>query len=152
MRSTLTYIVSVVVCNVGFSYVPLVKMWGGEMWPPMSLLVGFVFVLRDYAQMEIGHKVWIAMLIGVVLSYFMASPFVALASGAAFLISEAIDWAVYTWTKRSFAERILLSSLISTPIDSIVFLSIIGHLSVTGVVVMTLSKLLGAMAVYRWIR
>ena len=45
----------------------------------------------------------------------------AVASVTAFLVSEAVDWAVYTFTKKSVKERMVLSNLIGTPIDSIIF-------------------------------
>ena len=151
-RSTLVYIALIVAVNWGFTVVPLVKMPGGEMWPPMSLVVGFIFVVRDFAQREVGHKVLIAMLIGAALSYVMASPYVALASAAAFLVSELADWLVYTVTRRPFSQRILFSSLIGTPIDSVVFLYGIGHLTVSGVVAMTISKMVGALIVWWMIR
>ncbi|MFM2130786.1 MAG: hypothetical protein RL477_2332 [Pseudomonadota bacterium] len=147
-RSTLVYVALIVAVNWGFVVVPLVKMPGGEMWPPMSLAVGFIFVLRDFAQREIGHRVLVAMLIGAGLSYVMASPFVALASAAAFLVSESADWLVYTVTRRPLSSRILWSSLIGTPVDSVVFLWGIGHLSATGVAAMTASKMLGALVVW----
>ena len=141
------YLVSLVLINVGFVYVPLF-----HGWPPMSLAVGFVFVLRDLAQREIGHKVILLMLAGAALSYVMASPFVAVASCAAYLVSEAADWAVYTFSKRPLEHRVLLSSAIGTPLDSIVFLGLIGHLSATAVVLMTLSKMLAAVAVFAYLR
>ncbi len=78
----------------------------------------------------------------------MANPYIAVASVTAFAISELVDWSVYTFTGYDFAKRILLSSAISTPIDSIVFLYMIGHLSITAVVIMTLSKMIGAFTVY----
>lgn len=149
--NTLIYILLIVGVNYGFSVTPLIPIFG-EMFPPMSLLVGFIFVARDYAQKEIGHKVIGAMLAAAALSYFMASPFVALASLAAFLISEFADWGIYTWTKKPFAQRILISSAVSTPIDSVVFLAMIGHFSVTGVVIMTLSKMIGALVVWRIVK
>lgn len=151
-RATLTYVVLIVVINWGFTVVPLVKMPGGEMWPPLSLAVGFVFVVRDFAQREIGHRVLLAMLVGAGLSYVMASPYVAIASAAAFLVSEFADWLVYTVTRRPLATRILYSSLLGTPIDSVVFLWGIGHLTVSGVVAMTISKMLGALVVWWLIR
>jgi len=151
-RSTLIYIALIVAVNWGFTVVPLVKMPGGEMWPPMSLVVGFIFVVRDFAQREIGHRVLIAMLIGAALSYVMASPYVAIASAAAFLVSELADWLVYTVTKRPLSQRILFSSLLGTPIDSVVFLYGIGHLTVSGVAAMTASKLVGALIVWWMIR
>ena len=79
----------------------------------------------------------------------MADPFVAIASVTAFLISESADWAVYTWTKKPFAQRILISSIVSTPIDSAVFLAMIGHFSILAVVLMTISKMIGALIVWK---
>ena len=61
-------------------------------------MICFIFILRDFAQREIGHKVLGAMAVGAVLSYFMADPFVAFASVVAFMISELVDWVVYTFT------------------------------------------------------
>ncbi|MGE0650676.1 MAG: VUT family protein [Alphaproteobacteria bacterium] len=151
-RSTLVYIALIVAVNWGFTVIPLVKMPGGEMWPPLSLAVGFIFVVRDFAQREIGHRVLLAMLVGAALSYVMAAPYVAIASAAAFLVSELADWLVYTVTRRPLSERILYSSLLGTPVDSVVFLWGIGHLSVTGVAAMTVSKMLGALVVWWLIR
>lgn len=149
---TALYIAMIVAVNYGFTTVPLIKLPDGTMWPPMSLLVGFVFVMRDFSQREIGHRVLLAMLAGAALSYVMASPFVAAASVAAFLVSELADWAVYSFTKRPVAQRVLLSSALATPIDSAVFLTLIGHLSPMGVVTMTASKMLGALAVWWLLR
>jgi uncharacterized PurR-regulated membrane protein YhhQ (DUF165 family) len=149
-KFTALYIALIVAVNYAFIVVPLVELPDGTMWPPVALAVGFVFVVRDFAQREIGHKVLLAMLVGVMISYFMASPFVATASAAAFLISEVVDWAVYTYTKRPLSQRILYSSLLGAPVDSAVFLGILGLLSPAGVAAMTLSKLLGAFLVW-WI-
>ena len=144
---TFTYVLLVVAINIGFSVVPLVPVFG-EMFPPLSLAVGLVFVARDFAQREIGHKVIGAMLVAGVLSWFMADPFVALASITAFLISESADWGIYTWTKKPFAERILISSIISTPLDSGVFLAMIGHFSILNTILMTIAKMAGALIVW----
>ena len=151
-RYTIVYIALIVAVNYGFTVTPLVALPGGEKWPPISLLVGFIFVARDFAQREIGHRVIIAMLAAGALSYIMADPFVAAASVAAFLFSEFADWAVYSFTGRSFADRVLLSSAVGTPLDSVVFLGIIGQLSTAGVLAMTASKMLGALAGWWLIR
>jgi uncharacterized PurR-regulated membrane protein YhhQ (DUF165 family) len=143
----LLYLVSIVLINIGFVHVPLI-----HGWPPMSLAVGLVFVLRDFAQREIGHKVLLVMLAGAVISFFMASPAVAVASCAAYLVSELVDWAVYTFSKRPLAQRVLLSSALGTPVDSAVFLGLIGFFSVGGVLLMTASKMLAAFAVFFWLR
>ena len=150
--NTALYIASIVLVNWAFIVVPPVPIPGGALWPPVALLVGFIFVIRDFAQREIGHCVLVAMGVGVVLSYFMASPEVAMASATAFLISELVDWAVYSFTGRPLSQRVLWSSLVATPIDSAVFLAMVGFFSIVGVLAMTLSKLVGALIVWWLIR
>ncbi|MHA1598502.1 MAG: VUT family protein [Alphaproteobacteria bacterium] len=152
LKFTAFYIVLIVLVNYAFSVVPLVELPDGSMWPPVSLAVGLVFVVRDFAQREIGHRVLLAMLVGVGLSYVMANPYVAAASAAAFLVSELADWAVFTFTKRPLSQRVLLSSLFGAPVDSVVFLGGIGILTPPGVIAMTVSKLLGAAVVWWLIR
>ncbi len=115
----------------------------------MSLAVGLVFVVRDYAQRAVGHGVLPAMGVGIALSYVLADPYVALASACAFAISEIVDWLVYSaMPDRPFGERVIISSAAGTPIDSAVFLAMIGHLSLIGVLVMTASKMIAALAIY----
>ena len=152
LKYTTLYVFLIVAVNYAFSVVPLVKLPDGTLWPPVSLVVGFVFVVRDFAQREIGHRVLLAMLAGAVISYFMASPIVAVASAAAFLVSEMTDWAIYSFTRRPLSQRILFSSAISAPVDSIVFLAGVGILSAAGVVAMTASKMIGALVVWWMVR
>jgi len=149
---TVLYIALIALVNWAFVVVPPVQLPGGVIWPPMTIVVGFVFVVRDFAQREIGHYVLAAMGLGVVLSYFMAGPDVAFASALAFLISEMADWAVYSFTKLPLSSRVIWSSVISTPIDTFVFLNMLGFFSITGAAVMTLSKLVGAVVVWWLIR
>ncbi len=151
-KYTALYIVLIVAVNYGFSVVPLVELPGGGKWPPMTLVVGFIFVARDFAQKEIGHSVILAMLAAAAISYFMADPFIAVASLAAFLVSEFCDWAVYSFTKKPFHQRVLLSSALGTPVDSVIFLGIIGIASLEGVVLMTVSKMIGALVVWYLIK
>ena len=149
---TALYIGLIVLVNWLFTVVPLVDMGGGEMWPPVALIVGLIFIVRDFAQRVVGHWVLAAMLIAAILSYFLADPFVAYASVAAFAISELADWLVYSFTKRPFAQRILLSSVLATPSDTVVFLGIMGWLSAPAVLAMTASKLVGALIVWYLVR
>ena len=88
------------------------------------------------------------MSVGVALSYLMADPFVAVASAVAFGISELIDWLVYTTTKKPLRDRILLSSTISTPIDSAIFMLMVGFFSWYGLATMVASKMIGALIVW----
>jgi len=146
-KFTIGYILSIVLVNIGFVFIAPIPLLG-EMFPPMSLVVGAIFILRDFAQREIGHRVLGAMAVGAILSYFMADPFIAIASVVAFFISEIVDWAVYTYTKKPLGQRILLSSAIGTPIDSAVFLLILGFFSPLGFLLMTIAKMIAAVAIW----
>lgn len=150
-KYTIGYIVLIVLVNIGFTIVPLVPLFG-EMFPPMSLVVGLIFVARDYAQREIGHRVIVAMLFAGFLSWAMADPYVALASVVAFFISELIDWLVYSWSWQPFHQRVLISSVAATPVDSSVFLYMIGHFSYLNVILMTIAKMAGALVVWWMIK
>jgi uncharacterized PurR-regulated membrane protein YhhQ (DUF165 family) len=114
-------------------------------------MTGSHFKYEDYAQKEIGHKVIIAMGIGAFLSYIMADPYVAIASLIAFAVSETIDWSIFTFTKKPLHKRILISSLISTPIDSALFLYIIGHFSILATTTMFVSKMIAALIIYYYL-
>lgn len=152
MIHVIVYIATVILVNYAFTIVPLLTLPGGEVWSPVSLVVGFTFVIRDFAQREIGHGVIPAMLFGGLVSWYMATPAIALASVCAFLIGEFFDWLVFTITRKPFSQRILLSSMAGTPIDSAVFLSMVGIASVPGIIMMALSKMAGAFIVYILVR
>lgn len=154
---TLVYIVLIPTINTLFLYVPTVPLPDGGHFTPLSLLVGLVLVFRDFSQRELGHFVFIPLLIGAGITYFMAGPEIALASCGAFMISETVDWAVYSFTKKPLSERVMLSSLIAAPIDTVVFmvgasLVIENFMHVSTLVVMIASKLLGAYVVYRLLK
>lgn len=151
-RFTFLYVLSIVLVNYGFVKIPPIEVFAGTFWPPMSLLVGFIFVIRDFSQREIGHYVLVAMLLGAGISWFMASPQVAMASAVAFMISELVDWLVYTVTKRPLSERILYSSILGTPVDSVIFLGMIGFLSPIALIIQVLSKIFGALIVWWGLR
>lgn len=141
------YVLAILAVNVGFSYVPLVATPIG-MLSPIAFAVGGIFVLRDYVQRSIGHHVLWGVGIGAVLSYLLAEPFVAIASVLAFLSSELADWGLYTLTKKPFHQRVLISSALSTPIDTAVFLLWIDQMTVGTFGLMVLSKMVAAVAIW----
>lgn len=142
-----SYVLSILVLNLAFSYVPMIDM-GFGLFSPMALLAGAVFVLRDYAQREVGHYVLFGMVAGALLSFGLADPYVAYASVAAFVISELGDWLLYTFTKKPFHQRVLISSLLSTPIDTAVFLFLIDGMTTGTFVLMVAAKMAAALAVW----
>ena len=67
--------------------------------------------------------------LGGFLTWLTVAPEVALASVTAFIVAEMADWAVYSFTRRPLHERILWSSALSAPLDTIVFQHMIGILT-----------------------
>jgi len=110
------YVAIIVAVNVMFNQ--------GAWWAnAATVCVGLGFIIRDYAQRDLGDKVLYATGLGVLLSFLMASPGVAVPSAIAFAVSETADWYVVRrlW-QREMWQRVLVSHLISVPLDSAVFL------------------------------
>lgn len=143
----LAYIGTILLLNVGFSYVPMIDL-GFGLFSPMAIVAGVVFVVRDYAQREMGHFVLFGMLIAALLTFGLADPFVAVASVAAFATSEITDWLLYTVTKKPFHKRVLVSSVISTPVDTAVFLLLISGVTTGTFLLMVAAKMLAAVVIY----
>ncbi|MCR6644328.1 MAG: VUT family protein [Terricaulis sp.] len=138
----------------GIPTLPLPEWMGGGEWHPFTIVTGLVLVARDFAQRELKHWIFGAMLIGLTLSTLTTWPVIVVASGLAFLISETADWAVYTFVKRPLSQRIMLSSAIGAPLDQFVFLGL-ASLVVPGlfawgsIVTGIVSKLIGAWVISR---
>lgn len=143
----IAYVLAILLVNIGFSYVPMIETPIG-MLSPIAIMVGGIFVLRDYVQKAVGHYVLVGMAIGAVLSYLLADPFVAIASVLAFVTSELADYALYTLTKKPFHQRVWVSSLISTPIDTFVFLFFIQQFTFGTFILMVASKLIAALIIW----
>jgi len=117
------YVLSIFIANVLVSYFGIVKMFG-LMFPAGALMIGLTFSFRDFVQRYWGPwKTWFFIGISAVITLFMNWQ-IALASVAAFLISEFTDWLVFIITKKKFIHRIWISNLFSTPLDSAIFVII----------------------------
>lgn len=141
--------------NWSFAAVPTTPIpdWlGGGQFQPLAIVTGLVLVVRDFAQRELRHWIWGAMFVGLLLSTLTSWLTVVVASGLAFLVSETVDWAVYTFSKRPLSQRIMISSAASAPLDQVVFIGL-ASLVVPGIfawgTILTgiASKLLGAWVV-----
>ena len=93
-----------------------------------TFAAGAALILRDGVQVTSGKRVTIAaMIAGVVVSYLVADPFIAIASAVAFGVSEIVDFSVFTpLRKRNLATAVIVSSVASAPIDTVLFLAIAG--------------------------
>ena len=153
------YVAFIVLVNVLFvpdSLIEGVTQWTTNTWMGTlylaNVVVGFVFVLRDYAQREIGHKVLLATALAGIPVYYFAGPGLAVASMIAFILSEMTDWAVYTFTKRPLQNRILLSSMFAVPVDTLAFQHLAGYLSPAAFVTEVVSKAIGVAIVWYLLR
>ena len=145
---TLSYIVAIVSINVGYSYTPMYQFMGSDI-TPLEFVAGAVYLFRDFAQRELNHYVFIAMLLGLGLSYFLADAMIAKASVSAFVVGEVIDWAIFSFTRKPLQKRLLWSAAISSPVDSVVFLLVIHHLNPVSLSVMIVSKMVGVLIIWQ---
>jgi uncharacterized PurR-regulated membrane protein YhhQ (DUF165 family) len=133
---------------------PIPEQLGGGQFQPLAIVTGLVLVVRDFAQREIKHWIFGAMIVGLLLSSLTSWIVIVFASGAAFIISETVDWAVYTFSDKPLSQRVMISSLFSAPLDQIVFIWLAsmvvpGIFAVGTVLTGVLSKLIGAYVVSR---
>ncbi|MDX2275245.1 MAG: hypothetical protein NW206_07310 [Hyphomonadaceae bacterium] len=156
-RWTALYVGLMPFINWSFAAVPtwaIPEQLGGGQLQPLAIVTGLVLVVRDFAQREMKHWIFGAMIVGLALSTLTSWIVIVFASGAAFLISETVDWAVYTFTDKPLSQRVMLSSLFSAPLDQVVFIWL-ASMVVPGIfawgTVLTgiVSKLIGAYVVSR---
>jgi uncharacterized PurR-regulated membrane protein YhhQ (DUF165 family) len=114
--------------NVGTVCVPmgpcLIPVAPGLLAPSGVLVIGAALVLRDLVHETMGARsALLAILVGAALSLGFASPGLAVASVAAFVLAEVADLIVYSKIRaRSFGLAILASGLVGAFVDSAAFL------------------------------
>lgn len=153
IKYTLVYILLVPFINWTFSWALIWEILPGWAFNPVTIITGLVLVFRDFSQREIGHRVLIAMFIGLCLTYITTGADLALASGFAFIIAELVDWALYTFSKLRLSSRVLLSSALAAPIDTSIFLFMAqaivpGAFTIPNITMSIIGKLVGAFVVF----
>lgn len=114
------YLGSIVLANILVHTLGLVTVFGLT-FPAGAIAIGLTFSTRDFVQERYGkYGCWIWMLAAVFIT-FAFNRQLAIASVCAFMISEFSDWAIYTYCKGNLEKRLILSNLVSTPIDSLIF-------------------------------
>jgi queuosine precursor transporter len=85
---------------------------------------GLAFWLRDVVQDTLGKRWSLAgIVIGALLSWWVSDPALAVASAAAFGLSELLDFAVYTPIRKyNIYLAVALSNTVGLMVDSAVFL------------------------------
>jgi queuosine precursor transporter len=145
------YMGTIFAANWALATFGLVPVGFGLLAPAGVYFAGLAFTLRDLTQEALG-RAWTlgAIVLGAALSA-LVSPQLALASGAAFLLSETADLLVYTpLRRRHFLGAVALSNTVGLVVDSALFLAlafgsltflpgqVVGKLWTTGLAVVVL--------------
>lgn len=145
------YIATIFGANWAITTFGFVPVGFGLLAPAGVYFAGLAFTFRDLTQDALGRR-WTygAILAGAGLSAFLSGP-LALASGAAFLLSETADLLVYTpLHERRWLVAVAASNIVGLIVDSALFLwlafgsldflvgQIVGKLWVTAIAVIIL--------------
>ena len=125
LLSALAYVATIFAANWAIVTFGPVPVGFGLTAPAGVYFAGLAFTLRDLTQEMLGKRaVLIAILVGAALSAALSQQF-ALASGAAFLFSELLDFAVYTpLRRRSWLGAVAASNAVGLVADSALFLTL----------------------------
>ena len=145
------YVASIVAVNWMFTAIAPWHTPMGDLYLA-NVVVGFIFVLRDYAQREVGHYILFATAAAGLLTWFMVDPAIAVASITAFILSETADWGVYSFLRRPLSQRILISSLFAIPLDTLAFQYLAGYLTPAAFTTELASKAVGVLIVWYILR
>jgi len=119
------YIATIFAANWAIATFGVVPVGFGLLAPAGVYFAGLAFTFRDGVQHNLGRR-WtvVAITAGGALSA-LVSPRFAVASAAAFLFSEALDFAVYTWlAPRGWFGAVAGSNLAGLALDSVLFLTL----------------------------
>lgn len=114
------YLGSIVLANLLVHAFGLVTVFGLT-FPAGALAIGLTFSARDFVQEKYGkYGCWSWMLLAVLIT-FAFNRQLALASICAFLVAESADWLIYSYSSGNIEKRLVLSNLVATPLDSLIF-------------------------------
>jgi hypothetical protein len=134
MKRTLTgaataavFLGCIVAANYAVSRYSMVPVGLGLIAPAGVYFAGLTFVLRDTVQDTLGRWVTVALIVAGAALSALISPQLAVASGAAFLLAELSDLAIYTpLRRRGYIRAAVASNLVGSVVDSVVFLTLAG--------------------------
>ena len=136
------YLIIIAVSNVITAMFPPFSLFNGlVIIPTGSVFVGVTFLLRDFVQIRYGKRItyasiFAASLISAAISWAVGDTvYIAIASVAAFLVSESLDTEIFSRLKKSFACRVALSGIVGGIADSTVF--VVLGLSPIGAAILT---------------
>lgn len=140
------YLTGILLANLLVHWFGLIQ-WGPLVFPAGAVMIGLTFSFRDMVQRKYGKwQCWIWMVIASLITLFFNQQ-IAFASVCAFLVSEGVDWGVYTWLPGSFRKRLIVSNLFGVPLDSVVFVGLAFGLNWQAIFGQTIIKMLSSLLV-----
>lgn len=126
--AVIAYIGTIVAANWLTARYGFVSVGFGLMATAGTYAVGCAFVFRNLVQETLGRRiVLLAIVAGAGLSWWLSTPALAVASGVTFLVSESVDWAVYTpMRRRGWAKAAIAGNVCGAVVDTFLFLWLAG--------------------------
>jgi hypothetical protein len=124
----LAFIGTIVVANAVTSRYGLISAGFGLLVPAGTYAAGLALGLRDALHETGGVRLVLgAIAVGALASWLVADGRIALASGAAFALSELFDLAVYApLRRRGWRRAVVASNAVGSVVDTVVFLALSG--------------------------
>lgn len=122
------YIGAILAANILSANFGLVPVGFGLVVSAGTYAAGFALLSRDFVHRYLGlPSVLLGVAVGLALSWFLATPALAVASAVAFLVAEVADLFVFMWARpRGFVRAAFISNCVSAPVDTLLFLWIAG--------------------------
>lgn len=123
LMAVVAFVATVVAANHLTSHYGFIGVGFGLTATAGTYVAGLGFGLRDAVHEALGRRAVVAaIIVGAIVSWWIA-PALAVASGAAFLISEIADFAVYSPLRgRNLYGAVAASNAVGFVVDTIVFL------------------------------
>lgn len=128
VTALVAYVAAVVLANVLTATYGLVWVAPWLVTTAGTYAAGVALLARDVVQETAGRRaVLAAIVVGAALSAWLAGAHLAVASGAAFLLAEGLDMAIYTRLRaRGWARAVMWSNAAGAVLDTFVFLALAG--------------------------
>lgn len=122
------YVASVVAANIVTTSWGLIPVGFGLLVPAGTYCAGLALSLRDALHEWAGLRwVWAGIALGTAVSIATSDGRIALASGAAFVLSETVDLAVYSRLReRGWRRALVASNVVGAIADTALFLWLAG--------------------------
>jgi uncharacterized PurR-regulated membrane protein YhhQ (DUF165 family) len=145
---TLVVLASNILVQYPFGYLDLGNYltWGAFTYP-------FSFLITDLSNRRFGSAgarrvVYAGFVLAVLLSVALATPRIAIASGAAFLVAQLLDIRIFAKLRdRAWWLPPFVSSVISSALDTVIFFSVAFYCGPVPGIGMTVSDLLGSIGI-----